>query len=101
MVQERVRSAISATEARVHFGEVIKRACVGQEQVVVEKDGIPIVVILSFPCYQRMLEELKLARFERLSRVAGLEAGRQGLSEEQLEREMEEVRERMHRQNYG
>ncbi|MGQ9553357.1 MAG: type II toxin-antitoxin system Phd/YefM family antitoxin [Anaerolineae bacterium] len=96
-----MRSAISATEARVHFGEIIKRAYVGQEQVVVEKDGIPVVVILSFPRYQQMLEELKLARFERLSCAAGLEAERQGLNEEQLEREMDEIREKVHRQKYG
>jgi hypothetical protein len=47
------------------------------------------------------LREVKLARFERLSRVAGLEAERQGLTEEQLEQEMGEIRERLHQEAYG
>lgn len=101
MVQEKARNTISATQARVRFGEVIKRAYVGQEQVVVEKDGIPVVVILSFPYYEQLLREVKLARFERLSRVAGLEAERQGLTEEQLEQEMGEIRKRLHQEAYG
>lgn len=101
MTREKAQSTISATQARVHFGEVIKRAYVGQEQVVVEKDGIPVVVILSFPYYEQLLQEIKLARFERLSRAAGLEAERQGLTQEQLEQEMEEIRERLHQEAYG
>lgn len=101
MAQEKAQSTISATQARVHFGEVIRRAYVNQEQVVVEKDGIPMVVILSFPYYEQLLREVKLARFERLSREAGLEAERAGLTEEQLEQEMEAIRERFHREARG
>lgn len=101
MAQKKARGTISATEARVRFGEVIKRAYVSQEPLVVEKDGIPVVVILSLPYYEQLLREVKLARFERLSRAAGLEAEQQGLTEEQLEREMEEIRERLHQEAYG
>jgi len=53
------------------------------------------------PYYEQLLLELKLARFERLSRGAGLEAERQGLTEEQVEQEMEEVRERFYHEIYG
>jgi len=108
MMQEKARRkgtiplrSYSATQARVHFGEIIKRACLGQEQVVVEKDGIPMVVILSFPYYEQLLQEIKLARFERLSRAAGLEAERQGLTEEQIEQEMEEIRAQLYQEAYG
>lgn len=101
MATDKAQGTISATRARVHFGEVIKRAYVGQEPVVVEKDGIPVVVILSFPYYEQLLRELKLNRFERLSQAAGLEAERQGLTEEQLAQEMEAIRERSYRETYG
>jgi prevent-host-death family protein len=101
MAQAKVRSTMSATQARIHFGEVIKRTYVSQEPVVVEKDGIPVVVILSFPYYEQMLREVKPARFERLSRMAGLEAERQGLTEEQLEQEMEKIREQVYQEAYG
>jgi len=83
---------ISATDARIRFGEVIRRAYSGQEHLVVEKDGIPVVVILSVPDYEEMRTELKLQRFERVSRAAGRDAEKQGLSEEALERELDEIR---------
>jgi len=101
MSHQREQNTISATQARIHFGEVIRRAYIGQEPVVVEKDGIPVVVILSFPSYEQLLKELKLARFERLSRAAGMDAERQGLSEERLEQEMEEIRSRRYQETYG
>jgi len=83
---------ISATDARIRFGEVIRRAYSGQEHLVVEKVGIPVVVILSVPDYEEMRTELKLQRFERVSRAAGRDAEKQGLSEEALERELDEIR---------
>lgn len=92
---------LSATQARIHFGEVIRRAYTEGEPVIVEKDGIPMVVILSVPAYEQLLRELKLARFEQASRAAGLDAERQGLTEEQLEQEMEAIKERLYRQRYG
>lgn len=99
-MRKKVQSTISATQARMRFGEIVKRAYVSQEQVVVEKDGIPVVVILSFPYYEQLLREIKLARFEHVSRVAGLEAEREGLTEEKLEREMDEIRERLYQETY-
>jgi len=95
------KDSLSATEARIHFGEVIKRAYVGREHLVVERDGIPVVVILSFPDYEQLISQAKLARFERLSRAAGLEAERQGLTEEQLEAEMERIKARLYQETYG
>ncbi len=46
---------ISATEARVHFGEVMRRATEQQQPVIVERDGKPAVVILSIAAYERLL----------------------------------------------
>ena len=88
-------------QAQGRFGEVIDMVYEGREHVVVEKDGIPVVVILSFPDWKLLLREVKLARNFRLSLSAGLEAERQGLTEEQLEQEMEKIRERVHQEAYG
>lgn len=66
-----------------------------RKHVIVEKDGIPMVVILSVPEYEQLLKELKLARFEQTSRVVDLEAEQQGFTEEQLEQEMEAIKERL------
>lgn len=93
--------AVTATQARSHFGEMIRRANVGQETIVVERDGIPTVVILSVPRYEELVREVRLARFDRLSRAAGLAAEAQGLTEEQLEREMEAIKEQRYQHSFG
>jgi|Deesub1362B_J571_1020462.scaffolds.fasta_scaffold34035_2 prevent-host-death family protein len=99
--QKEATNVLSATEARIHFGKVIKRAYLGGEHLVVEKDGIPVVVILSFPDYERLIRQVKLARFEHLSLAAGLEVEREGLTEEELEAEMERIKEQLYRETYG
>jgi hypothetical protein len=68
---------------------------------VVEKDGIPAVVILSVAEYADLLREARLARFEQLSRAAGLAAEERGLTEEQLADEMEELKQRSYQRSYG
>lgn len=49
-------STISATDARIHFGEVMKRA-ENDETFIVERGGQPTVVIMSLEKYQRLGEE--------------------------------------------
>ena len=100
MAQEKTRKTISEEDAQHCFGEVVKRACTNQERVVVERDGVPVVVILSFTDYEQLIQEIKLTRFAQLSREAGLDAERAGLTEEQLEQEMEAIRMRSHQKTY-
>lgn len=45
---------ISATEARVRFGELMQRVADNDETVIVERDGIPRIVVLSVDTYERM-----------------------------------------------
>jgi hypothetical protein len=51
--------------------------------------------------YKQLIRQAKLARFERFSLAAGLEAERQGLTEEELEAEMEEIKEQLYQEVYG
>jgi prevent-host-death family protein len=78
---------IPASEARVHFGEVLRRVYAGKEHIIVEKGGLPVVAIIPFSDFEEWQRLQAPQRFERLSRAAGLEAQRQGLTEEQLEQE--------------
>jgi hypothetical protein len=48
-----------------------------------------------------LIRQVKLARFERLSLAAGLEVEREGLTEEELEAEMERIKEQLYRETYG
>lgn len=45
---------VTATEARVHFGELMRRVVENEEAVVVEKGGEPKVVVLSVAEYERL-----------------------------------------------
>jgi prevent-host-death family protein len=45
---ERARkvSRLSATEAKIRFGELIRRVQLGKEYIIVERDGLPVLGIL-------------------------------------------------------
>lgn len=45
---------VSATEARVRFGELMQRVADGGETVIVERDGVPRVAILSIDSYKHL-----------------------------------------------
>ena len=46
---------VSATEARIHFGEVMRQVVKTGEPVVVERGGKPHVVVVSVAEYERLL----------------------------------------------
>jgi len=46
--------AVSATEARIHFGELLRRVVDGGEAVVVERSGRPAAVVMSLAEYERL-----------------------------------------------
>lgn len=50
-----MQHAMSATEARIHFGELMRRVVEQKEVVTVEHSGRPYVVVLSVDRYQRLL----------------------------------------------
>ena len=49
-----VERRMTATDARVHFGEVMRRVVEQGEQIIVERAGKPQVVILSMATYEQM-----------------------------------------------
>ena len=49
-------TSLTATEARVRFGDLLKRVTEQRETVIVERSGEPQVVVLPIPEYQRLLQ---------------------------------------------
>jgi prevent-host-death family protein len=45
---------VSATEARIRFGELMRWVVEGREPVIVERGGKPYVVVLSVTEYERL-----------------------------------------------
>ena len=48
---------VSATEARIRFGEMMRRVVEKRERIVVERGGTPYVVLLSYEEYKRLREQ--------------------------------------------
>jgi prevent-host-death family protein len=59
---------VSATEARVRFGEMIQRVVNNQEIIIVERSGEPQIVLLSLVQYQR-LKDAEQAQVDWRERV--------------------------------
>jgi len=51
-----VEHTVNATDARIHFGELMRRAVEEGEPIIVERAGKARVVVLSIDAYQRLLE---------------------------------------------
>ncbi|MCX7689687.1 type II toxin-antitoxin system Phd/YefM family antitoxin [Thermoflexus sp.] len=47
---------VSATQARIHFGELIRWVTETQQPAIVERDGQPCVVVLPVEVYRRLQE---------------------------------------------
>ncbi|MBI2340566.1 MAG: type II toxin-antitoxin system Phd/YefM family antitoxin [Deltaproteobacteria bacterium] len=48
------QAAVSATEAKNRFADVLGRAIYGHEPVIVEKKGKPVAVVISFQDFQAL-----------------------------------------------
>jgi prevent-host-death family protein len=51
-----MEQTISATLARVRFGELMRQVTESHEPIIVERDGKPHVVVLSVPEYERLIQ---------------------------------------------
>jgi prevent-host-death family protein len=90
------------------FGELIRRAYSGREHFIVEKDGLPVVVILSVAEYEKLAmererqdREERLQRFKQIAREMGEEIERRGITEEQMMAELKEIRREVYEEHYG
>ncbi len=78
------KKTISAVKARTHFGEIMKRSFKNGERFVVEKSGIPMIVILNANEYARLVEERE-ERFKTLDRI---KANLPSIKSEEIERDV-------------
>lgn len=48
---------VSATEARIHLGELMREAVESREPITIERGGSPHVVLLAVEEYERLLQD--------------------------------------------
>lgn len=102
MVQKKATmSKINATEARQKFGKVIQRAYSGGEHLVVEKNDLPVVVILSVKDYEDLRQNAALHNLRELNQALSRQAKAQGLTPEKLEEKVEETKQQIYEELYG
>lgn len=56
-VEGEMTRVVSATQARIRFGELIRQALETNEPITVERNGQPCVVVLSVEAYHRLKEK--------------------------------------------
>jgi prevent-host-death family protein len=89
---------ISATEARIHFGELLREVVENQQPIIVERGGKPQVVVLSIREYEYLLagqarrEDWQYLLAQAHERIRAELGGRQLPPPEEIIREMREER---------
>ena len=89
---------ITATEARIHFGEVMREVVENQQPVIVERGGKPQIVLLSIDEYENLLagqaqrEDWRSLLAQAHERIRADLGGRPLPPPEEIIREMREER---------
>lgn len=89
-------ATITATEVKNHFGKVVRRIYKEGETLIVERGGLPVLVMMPLHEYQAMRER----RFVAFSRQLGQAAEAQGLTEEELMAELEGDKQAIYKETY-
>lgn len=50
-----MEKVVSATEARIHFGQMMRRVTEEKQAIIVERSGQPQIVMISVEAYERLL----------------------------------------------
>jgi prevent-host-death family protein len=92
---------INASELHRSAGKILKRVALNDEHLVIERDGYPVAVMISYHEYDDLMREKAAKLLRQLTRSLGEEAERQGLTEEKLLEEMEETKREVFAKMYG
>ncbi|MCC6170029.1 MAG: type II toxin-antitoxin system Phd/YefM family antitoxin [Caldilineaceae bacterium] len=100
------RVTLRSTEVQRNFREVVNRAGSGREHIIVERDGLPVIVMLSVAEYQSLMQEreLRAARRKQLEATArriGRALERRGLSEEEVLAQLDQTQQDLYDERYG
>jgi prevent-host-death family protein len=95
------QGVINASELHRSAGKVLKRVALQSEHLVVERDGYPVAVLLSYPEYEDLMRLRALAAHREIVQVLGQEAERLRIKEEQLMAELEEDKSTVFNKSYG
>jgi prevent-host-death family protein len=94
-------TAIPATEARIHFGEMLKRVYTGGEHLIIEKDGLPVATLLSHAEYEQLRRAAALRELEALNQSVHRGMQAKGITEEQALADFGRIKKKVFAEKYG
>ena len=92
---------IKASEGHRAFGKLLRQVYRSDDRLIVERDGFPVAVLMSYQEYEKMRQEQAVEAFERFSRPLGRQIEKQSPTEEQLLAELKESRQEVFKEQYG
>ncbi len=92
---------IPATEARVHFGEVLKRVYRSAEHLIVEKDGLPVAVIMGHAEYENYRRLLALEQLGALNQRVNRGLRARGVTEADALAGHQQSKQEVYAEQYG
>jgi len=95
------QAVIKASEGHRSFGKLLKRVYTSDEHLIVERDGFPVAVLMSYQEYKKLLREQALSAFERFSREFGHDLELRGVTPEQLLSDLEQDKQELYEAKYG
>lgn len=76
MIAMSKKSTINASELHRAAGKMLKRVALQDEHLVVERDGYPVAVLLSYPEYEELMHLRAVEAHQELVRTLSQEAER-------------------------
>lgn len=92
---------IPATKARIHFGELLKRVYKNGEHLTIEKDGLPVAILLSHAEYEQLRRSAALRELEELNQSVNRAMQAQGITEEQALADLGRIKKEVLAEKYG
>lgn len=74
---------VPASEGHRSFGKLLKRVYNSDEHLIVERDGFPVAVLISYQEYQQLRSQQALTTFGRLGRELGQTLEERAITEQQ------------------
>lgn len=103
--QKSMPEVVSATQVQRKFGDIVRQVNRGSVHFIVEREGMPVMAIISMVEYQEFMREReqhekdreeRLRRFREAARQVGEKIEELGLTEEELDAQIEAARKEYH-----
>lgn len=95
------QATVAASEGHRKFGQLLKRVYNSDEHLVVERDGFPVAVLLSYQEYMELNRERAAEDLRALTQAVNVEANKQDLTEDQILAELRDTRQTTYEEVYG